>query len=110
MTTYIIKTHSRHSRVIGIVFFINWCPLNLCVDSTADVLDNCCCSFCVFVQYLQCASLCRYAHWLAGIIHIYYSESCSMIQTTHQFIVGWLWILDGANVSCGCSINIVGRY
>ena len=66
MTTYIIKTHSRHSRVIGIVFFINWCPLNLCVDSTADVLDNCCCSFCVFVQYLQCASLCRYAHWLVG--------------------------------------------
>ena len=55
-----------YSRVIGIVLLTGF-YLILCVDSTVDVLYNYCCFFMclLFVQYLQCASLCRYICALA---------------------------------------------
>ena len=57
--------------MIRIVLLTGFYLIYMLICSTVDVLDNYCC-FCVFVQYLQysvlvqCASLCRYAYWLAG--------------------------------------------
>ena len=64
-TVEILRHTQDYTRVIGIVsltgfYYLFYKVMLMLMNSSIAV------AFCVFVQYLQCASLCRYAHWLVG--------------------------------------------
>ena len=59
-----IKTHSRlyeSDRNCFINWFLLFYKVMLMLMNSSIAV-----AFHMFVQYLQCASLCRYAHWLVG--------------------------------------------